>query len=145
MQVADMYGIFDNVVAEIVSLAVMHAALDAATGKPTGKTARMVVATIVVVRQLTLAINRSPELATKNDQRVIQQTALFQVRQKCGRRLIDISALAFHVFRQAAVVIPAAMKKLNKPHIAFRHSPSKQTIAGVGAGLVHFLSIHVQC
>ncbi len=44
----DMHRVFDDVVAEIVGLAVADAALDAAAGHPDGEAARMVIAAVVL-------------------------------------------------------------------------------------------------
>ena len=44
----------------------------------------MVVATVVVCRQLSLAINRAAEFTAPNHQRVLQQTALVKILDQRG-------------------------------------------------------------
>ena len=91
MQIVDMDGILDDVVAEVVRRAVGHSALDAAAGHPDGETARMMIATVIVGRQLALAIHGAAELTAPNDQRVVQQAALLQILHQRGRRLIGVA------------------------------------------------------
>src|SRR6516165_6302132 len=51
VEVVDVYGILDHVVAEIIGLAVHEPLLDSAAGKPDGEALGMVVAAIVVLGQ----------------------------------------------------------------------------------------------
>src|SRR5688572_4415363 len=54
VEVADVDGVLDDVVAEVVRLAVDGAALEAAAGHPHGEAARVVVAAVVLLRQAAL-------------------------------------------------------------------------------------------
>ena len=56
--------------------------LDAAAGQPDGEAARMMVAAVVVGGQLALAVDGPAELAAPDDQRVVEQAALLQVRDQ---------------------------------------------------------------
>jgi hypothetical protein len=67
----------------------------------------MVVATVVRLGDCSLAISRSAELASPNQQRIVQQAALFQIRQQGGGRLVGVFALLAHVIGQVVVVVPA--------------------------------------
>ena len=64
----------------VVGLAEGHAGLDAAAGQPHGEAARMMVAAVVVGRQLALAVDRAAELAAPHHQRVVEQPALLADR-----------------------------------------------------------------
>lgn len=79
IEVPNMNGILNHVVAEVISRAVRDAAFDSAAGHPRGEAARMMIAAIVTFSQLTLTKSRPTKLATENNQRVIQHPALFQV------------------------------------------------------------------
>ena len=94
LQIVDVHRIRDDVVAEVVGLAVRDAGLDAAAGHPHGEAARMMIAAVVVVRQLALAVDGAAEFAAPDDQRVVEQAALLQILDQRGRRLIDVSGTA---------------------------------------------------
>ena len=72
--VVDVHRVGDDVVAELVGLAVHDAGLDAGACHPDGKTLGMVVAAVVVARELALAVDRAAEFAAPDDQRVVQQS-----------------------------------------------------------------------
>ena len=61
VKVADIDGVFDDIVAEVVGLAVLHAAFDPAAGEPTGEAAWMMVAAIDVGCNLALAVDCAAE------------------------------------------------------------------------------------
>jgi len=48
VEVVDVYGVFDDVVAEVVGLAMNDAAFDAAAGHPHAEIARVMIAAVVV-------------------------------------------------------------------------------------------------
>jgi len=93
LQIMNVNPVRGNVVAELVGRTVAHARLHPAAGEPNREAARMVVATVIVGRQSTLAINRPPELPSPNDQRVVQKPALLQIQNQRRRRLIRIPTL----------------------------------------------------
>ncbi len=101
------------------------------------------IATVVVALQIALAVDRAAELTGKHDDRVVQQTALFQVAQQRRGRLVDVEALAPQLLRQNRVVIPAPVKDLDEAHTAFDHPPGEQAVAGKGSVLVDFRSVQV--
>ena len=69
-------GILDDVVAEVVGLAVDRAALRAAAGHPHGEAARVMVAAVVLVGQAALRVDRAAEFAAPDDERVVEHAAL---------------------------------------------------------------------
>ena len=93
----------------------------------------MMVAAVIVRRQLSLAIDRAAEFAAPNDQRVVQQPALLQVLDQRGGRLIGVAALAGDLRWADIVLIPAAMEKLDEPHAALRQPAREQAIGGESA------------
>ena len=100
-------GSADDVVAEVVGLAVGDARLDAAAGQPDGEAARMMVAAVVVGGQRALAVDGAAELAAPDDQRVVEQAALLQVRDQRGGGLVDVAALAGDLRGQVACAGPS--------------------------------------
>ena len=53
----------------------------------------MVIAAVVVRRQLALRIDRAAEFAAPDDQRVVEQPALLQILNQRRGRLIGVAAL----------------------------------------------------
>ncbi len=131
VQIVNMHRFLDDVVTEVVRHTVRQALLHSGSGHQYGEAARMMVAAVVRVGHAALRIDRSTELAAPDDQRIIQQAALFQVSDQCGSSLIGVAALAFDRIRQAAVVIPAHVKQLHKPNITFSQSASQQAVGCV--------------
>jgi len=62
----------------------------------------MVIATVVLFRKSALRINRSPELATPDDEGAIEQTEAFEIGKKRRGRLIGIFALVADFLRTAS-------------------------------------------
>ena len=134
VQIVHMHRILGDVVAVFIGLAVDMSTSYPRTGKQCGKAARVVVATIVVGRQRTLRINGSTELASPNDERIVEQTPFFEVLDQSFGRLIGIAALEFDRVRQTAMMVPAHVKELDESNIAFRESSCEQAIGGIGPG-----------
>ena len=93
VEVVDVDGVLDDVVAEVVGLAVDDAGLDAAAGQPDGEAAAVVIAAVVVVAVRALAVDGAAELAAPDDQRVVEQAALLQVLDQGGGGLVGVLAL----------------------------------------------------
>ena len=93
VKVSDVDGVFNNVIAEVIGLAVVHAALDSPACEPSRETTWMVVATVVFRSDVSLAVNGASEFACENNQCVIQQTTLFEICDECRAGLVDIVGL----------------------------------------------------
>src|ERR1041384_6846954 len=78
LEIVDVDGVFRDVKGKVVRLAVDPSRFDATTREPDGKCAAMMIATVVCLRQSSLAVNRAAKFAAPNHERVIQQTALLQ-------------------------------------------------------------------
>ena len=81
LQVVDVHGIFGDVDAVVVGLAIGHAAAHAAAGHPVGETVRVMVAAVNLLSQFALAVDRAAELAAPDDECVVEHTALLEVEQ----------------------------------------------------------------
>src|SRR5262245_26377185 len=68
LEVVDVDGVFHDVVAELVGLAVGDPSLDAAAGHPDGETTRVVVAAETLLGDLALAVGGTTELAAPDDE-----------------------------------------------------------------------------
>ncbi len=130
VQVIYVDGVFHDVVGEVVGLAVFETGLDPAACHPHGKTAAMVVAPVVVLGQFSLGVNGSPEFPAANHNGVLEQSALLEIAHQSRSRLVHVLALLANLGREAAVLIPSAMKELYERHAALRQPAGDQAIVG---------------
>src|SRR5262249_53123550 len=100
VEMMDVDGGLDDVVAEVVGGAVALATVDAAAGQPHREAAAVVVAPVVVLRQRTLAVNRTAELAAPDHQCLVEQPPLLEVANQGGGRAIDVLALPANLLGQ---------------------------------------------
>ena len=84
VEVADVNGVLDNVVTEIICGAVYEARLHAPAGHPDAEATGMVIAAVVLFRKFALAINRTAELTSPDHKRVLQPAALLQLADTGG-------------------------------------------------------------
>ena len=75
VQIMSRDGILSDVVGELTTVAVGDPWLDATPGKPDGKAAGVVVATILLRSQFTLTVNGPSKFTTPDNQCLIQQSA----------------------------------------------------------------------
>ena len=125
VQVAQVDRVLDDVVAEVVGLAVLDAGLHAAAGQPHGEAAAVMVAAHAGVAERALAEHGAAELGGEDHQRVVQQAALLQVLHQRRGRLIDVAALVRQLPRDGDVLVPAAVEELHEPHAALEQPPGR--------------------
>jgi hypothetical protein len=77
------------------------------------------IATIVAA----LHHGRSTELATPKDERVVQQSALFQVHYERGTSTIGIRAILLEICDEVAVLVPSLVVELNEADTTFDEPP----------------------
>ena len=128
--IAEVDGVFDDVVGEIVGLAVDRAAFDAAAAHPDGEAARMMIAAVVLLRQAALRIDRAAEFAAPDDERLVEQAALLQVLDEAVARLIDVAALVGQPAGDVGVRVPIVVIDLHEPHAALDQPPREQRRVG---------------
>ena len=116
VQVVHVDGVLDDVVAELIGLAVSLAAFDAATGHPEAEAAWVVVATIRILGNLALAVSRAAKLSTPDHERIFQEAALFEILDECGRSLVGLLALALDAAGQSAVLVPTLVEELHEAY-----------------------------
>src|SRR4051812_17782105 len=108
VQIVDMDGVANDVIAEIVGFPPYDSRFDAAAGEPDGKATAMMVAAVVGL-QGALSVNGAPKLAGPNDERVLQHAAPFEVENESRLWLVNVARLTWDVDRQAIMVVPAAV------------------------------------
>ena len=84
----------DDVATVVIGRAVDDAPLHAAAGHPDGEASWMMIATVGLVRELALTVDRAAEFPAPHDERVIEHTALLEVLNKRPTRLVDITDIA---------------------------------------------------
>lgn len=132
VQVVHVHWITCDVVAIIIRLAKRHARPDAAAREPDRETSRMMVAAVVLLREIPLAIDRASELATPHHQRVVEQAALLEVLDQRGTWLVGVPALARELRRQLRMLIPSTMKSwMNRTPRSASRRASRQFAANV--------------
>ena len=72
VEIVDMDRVLDDVVAIVIGDAVADSGLDAGTGQKDGKALGVMVSTVVVASEGSLAVDGSPEFTSPNDQSVIE-------------------------------------------------------------------------
>lgn len=82
-----------DVVTVVIRATVGDPRFDSTTSHPDREAAGMVVSTIVLGRQVPLAVNGSTEFSTPDNQRVFEETASLQVLDQAGATLINVFSL----------------------------------------------------
>src|SRR5205085_1378495 len=108
---------------------------------PHRKTARMMVAAVVVFRKATLTINCAAKFTTPDDESRVQESALLEVLDQTVTGLIDIFALHGQAAGDVGMGIPVVMIDLDETNAAFDHAPREQGGAGKGARLLHVVAV----
>ena len=140
VEIVDVDGVPDDVVAEVVGLAI-YAGFYAAAGHPDGKAAGVVVAAIVLFGEGTLAIVCAAEFAAPDDEGLVEQTALFEIEYERGGGLVGVFALSLDLHGQVIVAVPALVIELHEAHAALGEFSCEQAIGGERAGHEAFGSI----
>jgi hypothetical protein len=91
----DVNGVTHDVVTEIIGFSVRVATSYSSSSHKDTETAWVMVSPVVLAREIALGVNRATELAAPNDERVIEQSALFEFGQKSAGGLVGVVALAF--------------------------------------------------
>ena len=79
VKVAHVNGVLNDVVTEIIGLAVMHTALDSSAGKPAGEATGMVITPIIGACDIALAIHGASEFSDAHNQGIIEKSARLKI------------------------------------------------------------------
>ena len=77
IQFIQVYRVLGNVVTKVISFSVGDAFFDSASCHPHTKVSGMVVPSIVLPREFSLTVDRSPEFTAKHHQRVLEKSSGF--------------------------------------------------------------------
>lgn len=94
VQIMNVDRIARDVVVEVVGFTERESRSDSAAGHPQGEAAGMMVPSVVLSGESSLAIDCSSELASPHDEGVVEQSTLREVLHESGGRLIGIAALS---------------------------------------------------
>jgi hypothetical protein len=113
--------------ADLVGRAVGDAPFDAAAGQPDREAVGVMIPPLRAFFPGCAA-----ELGTPDDDRFVEQAALFEIFEQRADGLIDLLAQAAMVVLEIGVGVPpaataAAVIKLHEPHTALHQPPSQQT------------------
>src|SRR5688572_8888448 len=122
VEIVDVYRIFDDVVAEVVGLAVDEASLDAAPRQPDAEVAAVMVPAVVTFEGA-LSERRPPEFRSEYHERIVQHAALLQVRDQPGGRLVNGGARSRQKTRDAEMMVPSQLHHHSEAHVALRQAP----------------------
>ena len=118
----------DDAVTEWIGRAVGDAGLDAATGRPGGEAARVMIAPVVGGRQFSLAVIGAAELAPPEHQGVVEHAALLQVRDQGRAGLVGFAALLADAAGQTTVMVPAGVIELDETHVALGQPAGQEAV-----------------
>ena len=133
VQIVNVDGILDDVVAEVVGAADGDAGARATAGEPHREGARMVVAA-EELRAVAGFVHRRPaELAAPHDQRVVEQPALLEIGEQAVDRTVGLAAevgqLLDDVLAEGgAVSVPAAVVELDEANAALDEPAREQAV-----------------
>jgi hypothetical protein len=145
VEVADVEWVFDDVVAEVVGLAVdLRRLWSAATGHPHAEAAWVVIATVVFFGEAALAVDGATEFAAPDDEGVIEHAALLEIFDEGVAGLIDVFALAGHAAADVGVMVPVVVIDLDEAHAALGEATGHQHAVGKAAGLLGFFAVEFE-
>jgi len=133
VQVGHVVPMLGGVEAELVGRAMDNTPLNAGARQPHREPVRMMVAAVGPLRT-----GRAAELASPNDERFVEQSALFEVLKQRGDRLIDLLTKRGVARLQPAMRIPragatvGAMEQLHEPHAPLDQAPRRQALLAEG-------------
>ena len=150
LQIMDVDFIPDAVITEFIGFAIRYTRLNATPGEPHGKGFAVVIAAVErgFFTAPVFAHRGAAELAAPDNEGFVKQAFLAQVSDEGGHGLVDFLAAfeetAFKGFELvAAVRIPPAVEKLDKPDAAFNEAASQKAVVGKGRlarlGAVHLM------
>ena len=79
VQIANMNRILDDIISEIVGLAIHRSSFYSSSGHPFRETLGMVVSSIIGFRERALAIDSATEFPSPDNESVVKHTPLFQI------------------------------------------------------------------
>src|SRR5688500_3097434 len=129
VQIMHVHRIFDRIESQFVGLPQNLSWLHSAAGHPHRERINVMIASGGVA---IFTHGRASEFSAPNHQRVVEQTARFQILHQRGLALIDFPANPFEITLQIlarpAVAVPIRMVKLHETRASLDQPPRQQTI-----------------
>src|SRR5688572_17705335 len=107
MKVIHVHGVFNDVVSEIICLPMNNSRANSAACHPDGVVSWMMITSVVIFSEISLAVICPAEFASPNYQRFLQQSTLFKIQNECSRCAVHILSLERHVSDHIIMLIPA--------------------------------------
>src|SRR5689334_20471238 len=104
----------------------------------------MMIAAIVVRRELTLTVDGASKFSAPQHKRVLQETTLLEVQDQRRGRLVGVPGLAANLLRQFIVLIPTPVEELNETDATLRHAPGHETICRERTGTARVRTIELK-
>ena len=124
LDIVHMDGIFNRMKSEVIGATDRLSHSDSSTRHPHGEGLGVMVASLgSPQRRARFHHRRSPEFTTPNHQGILEHSALFQILNQRGTRLVGLSTLVAHTLFHVAVVIPTRVIDLDKPDTSFTQPP----------------------
>ena len=133
VEIADMGFAFDGCHAEFVGGADGVASIAAATGEPDGHGVGVVVATIGSAAAHAV-VGCASEFAAPDDERAVQEAALFEVGDKCGDGLVHATHEVAVGALDVVMAVPRPVVELYESHAFFDELAGQQAFAAEGIG-----------
>src|ERR1051326_7888719 len=130
--------------AKFVCFSQRDSGFETATGHPHRKCLWMMVAAqLATCVRIAFDHWRPAKFTTPKDERIVEESTLFQIFDESRAALIGFAGLFNNAFVDLAVVIPTFMEQLNKANAAFDKPASEQAIHGERR-LARFDPVHLQ-
>ena len=126
VELIEVHRVFRDVIAEVICFPVGHPRPDPTAGHPHAEITWVVISSVVIPRQFSLAVGGSPELPTENHESVLEHPPFLEVLDKGGSWLVDVKALVLDFPRQVSVLVPAPVKDLYDPDPALDQTTGKE-------------------
>ena len=128
MQVVNMDRIFSHVIAEIIRLSVTETGFDAPSSHEHREATRVMISSCLGTLEVALPRDSSTKFTTPNDQRILEESPLFQVmKQTCGR-LVHIPTAVRALGGELLVMVPIGVEKLNEANPPFRQTSCEDAV-----------------
>ena len=122
----EMHRVFRDVIAEVIGFPVGHPRPNPTTSYPHAEITWVVISSVVIPRQFSLAVGGPPEFPTENHESVLEHPSFLEVLDKGGSWLVDVKALVLDFPRQVSVLVPAPVKDLYDPDPALDQTTGKE-------------------
>ena len=133
MQVIDGDLVHGSLMANLVRLAVAHATLDTATDHPIGVSVRIMITSGLAPL---LRDRQSAKFAAPDDERLVEQSALGQISNQAGNRLVGFSGKLRMISLDVVMPVPTSLVlhaptvNLNKAHTTLNHPSGCKALRG---------------